>query len=368
MTKRAIVLRGLVVGISGLILAGLGCTRRASDGGAGGGAAGGGTSGAGSAVQVIASSDAPANSLFAYSGVTFSQDNIPTELRQGLYDIELDHFKKKSDFIDRAIWTLYIEELAKEKQKTPQDLETELLAVTDPSDAAIKKFYDENQKMIPYPFDKVKDQVKDWLRRKDAQAKRDELLAKVKADKKVTTFLVEPSVPRVDLRIDDFPSKGQGTKVTLVEFADYQCPHCAQAKTVLDPVLKEYEDKIKFVYVDFPINRSGISEAVALGAFCAREQDKYWQYHDLAFAEQKSLTLESPRKLAEHPSVAIKLDAFDQCMASTRPKEYLAKAKGEAKRVGVDSTPTVFLNNARTQAVHDAAELRRALDAALAGG
>ena len=83
----------------------------------------------------------------------------------------------------------------------------------------------------------------------------------------------KPQVFAIDT--EGYPVKGkENSPVTIVEFADYQCPHCRQLSADLNDIYTKYKNKIKIVYIDFPINPSGVSEEIAHGAYCAYKQGK----------------------------------------------------------------------------------------------
>ena len=75
------------------------------------------------------------------------------------------------------------------------------------------------------------------------------------------------------------------------------------------------------------------------------EQGKFWAYHDQAFEDQITLTKDAPLEIAEE--VGLDLAAFKSCVASQRPKDYVARAEGQAERLGVSSTPTLYVNGQR---------------------
>ena len=159
-------------------------------------------------------------------------------------------------------------------------------------------------------------------------------------------LMPKPIAPKVNINSAGYPTKGKkGAKVTIVEFADYQCPHCKNASAEMKNIMKKYGDRVQLVYMDFPVNRSGISTRVAEGGVCADKQGKFWSYHDSAFASQSSLNNSSPTKIAEQ--LGLNMKDFSQCLASAKTKSKVAAAKAEAQRLGVSSTPTFFVNGER---------------------
>ena len=138
--------------------------------------------------------------------------------------------------------------------------------------------------------------------------------------------------------------------------------HCKAAKATLDKLMKTFDGKVRLVFIDFPVNPSGISLEVAHGAFCAGKAGKYWQYHDLAYERQSALDQASPAALAKD----LKLDekAFDACMKSDEPKKFVAKSKAEGDKIGISGTPALFLNGKKVKGYDEqtlAAEIQKML-------
>jgi len=138
-------------------------------------------------------------------------------------------------------------------------------------------------------------------------------------------------------------------KVTLVEFADYQCPFCKRYHDAVNPdLLKQYVDsgKISFIYKHSAfLGQESIWAAQA--AECAADQGKFWEYHDLLYAKQNGenigiFTKENLSKYAQE----LKLDAskFDPCLNNDETLERVKADTLEGRNVGVTGTPTFFIN------------------------
>ena len=153
--------------------------------------------------------------------------------------------------------------------------------------------------------------------------------------------------------VDDDPVLGSAdAKVLMIEFGDYQCPSCRQFWKEIEPRLKkDYIDtgKVKLVFRDFPLNQHPEAVLAALAVNCARDQNKYWEFHDKVFREQYNKGDDVIRlKPADLKKWAkdIKLDssAFDQCLDSEKYKNEVMKDKMEGEPAGVQGTPTFFIN------------------------
>jgi protein-disulfide isomerase len=141
------------------------------------------------------------------------------------------------------------------------------------------------------------------------------------------------------------PTLGQASAlVTIVEFADYQCPYCGQFfRETLPPLVAEYvkTGRVRFVYRDFPLSSMHPRALKAAeAARCAGDQQRYWEYHDALFQNQSSL---EETELV-HRALTLKLDitAFKRCLNSGQYSSAIKQSVAEAERVGVDGTPVFF--------------------------
>jgi protein-disulfide isomerase len=146
-----------------------------------------------------------------------------------------------------------------------------------------------------------------------------------------------------------------GAPVTLIVFSDYQCPGCAQFATRMKPVLEANEvkaGKLKMVYYDLPLTSiHQHSFLAARAARCAGDQGKYWDYHEQLFGRQAEWSHKrtTPLKELKEYGTLVGLDqaAFDRCLESDRFAETVTANALLAQQLGVNSTPTVIINNRR---------------------
>jgi protein-disulfide isomerase len=153
---------------------------------------------------------------------------------------------------------------------------------------------------------------------------------------------------RAKLHIEGNPSEGSSdARVTIVEFADFQCPHCRE----LDEALKAIEGQYKFrlVYKDFPISAiHPWAETAAIGARCAFMQspEAFWKVHDAIFKNQELISTENVwGKLAEFAAQSsLDKEAFQSCMSSPEAKKAVETNREAGMALSVTSTPTLFVN------------------------
>jgi protein-disulfide isomerase len=145
------------------------------------------------------------------------------------------------------------------------------------------------------------------------------------------------------------PSKGPAdARVTVVEFSDFECPHCRQ----LYGAMKMFEPKypqIRVVFKDFPITSiHPWAMTAALGARCAYMQspDAFWTVHNQIFENQELISATNVwDKLLEYAATAgLDKDAFKACMASPEAQKAVDANIADGKALQIGSTPTVFVN------------------------
>ena len=136
--------------------------------------------------------------------------------------------------------------------------------------------------------------------------------------------------------------------LVLVELTDFQCPFCARhVKSVMPEISKNYVStgKLKYVVLDFPLPFHKNAEKAAEAAHCAESQGKYWEMHELLFANQKALDTE--HLIGYATQLGLDTDAFKNCLESGQLAKKVQASKTEGTSAGVTGTPTLFLG--RTQ-------------------
>jgi protein-disulfide isomerase len=143
-------------------------------------------------------------------------------------------------------------------------------------------------------------------------------------------------------------------KVVVEEFADYQCPFCGGFHADGEPKLrKEYiqTGKVRFIFRNYPVLDGGApdgeSHLAALGAMCAGEQGKFWEYHDSLFENQSGENMggfAAPRLLGFAVDLGLSSSAFDQCLKSKRYQAIIEADYQLGKSRGLDGVPTFIIN------------------------
>ncbi|MDE2001842.1 MAG: DsbA family protein, partial [Patescibacteria group bacterium] len=145
--------------------------------------------------------------------------------------------------------------------------------------------------------------------------------------------------------------------VTVVEYSDYQCPFCGRFFTQTEPQIQDAyvkTGKVRFIYRNFPF-LGPESVASANAAECAKDQGKFWEYHDALFTTEIADGQENSGNLTRSlfMSLATKLGMdttqFGSCLDSNKYASKVQSDYSNAKSIGVQATPTFFVNGTKLE-------------------
>lgn len=133
--------------------------------------------------------------------------------------------------------------------------------------------------------------------------------------------------------------------VTIVEFSDFECPHCRMAAPELKRALEKHEGKVRLIFKHFPLSQHTYAMQAAIAAEAAGKQGKFWEMHDLMFENQDRLTPSDIEKYAAQ----IKLDMvkFKADLKSQSIRAKVEADRADGLRVKVQSTPSIFVEGRR---------------------
>lgn len=164
----------------------------------------------------------------------------------------------------------------------------------------------------------------------------------------------------------------EGSKVTLIEYADYQCPGCGGIHPVVKSIVEEYKDQIQYVYRNFLLSYHNNAKAAAGAAEAAGLQGKYWEMHNLIFGSQdewNTLTGQdrTDKFLGYAKKIGLDTNKFLTDMSSD---EIIAKINYDyalGKKAGVEATPSFYLNgvNISSDIWEDETKFKSAIDVEL---
>lgn len=151
-------------------------------------------------------------------------------------------------------------------------------------------------------------------------------------DKKIRTLVTDGS-----------PELGSpDAVVTIVEWADFECPFCRMVSPVLEGILERFEGQVRLVYKFYPLPAHTHGEIAARAAIAALNQGKFWEMHHMLFENQERLEQADLERYAKQ--IGLDLPKFRGDLTSKETTERIEKDKKQADEVGLDGTPLMFIN------------------------
>jgi protein-disulfide isomerase len=213
-----------------------------------------------------------------------------------------------------------------------------------------------------------KDQKVDFLLSQDGKT----LVKITKID--LTKDIYAERMEKIDVK--GRPVRGNpNAKVTIVNFDDLQCPFCSRMhSTLMQEILPEYGDRVKIVYKDFPLPMHPWAEHSANDANClaAENGTAFWEYADFVHANQKAISAtgqDLPKTKAELDRIALELGRKNgadmtrlQACVKSQPDTTLKASMAEGESLGLNATPTLFINGQKLEGAVDANEVRAILN------
>jgi protein-disulfide isomerase/uncharacterized membrane protein len=176
--------------------------------------------------------------------------------------------------------------------------------------------------------------------------------------------------PVVRMPVDDSHSIGSpDAPVTVVEFSDFECGHCLAFHNSLEDALRNRRHDVRLVFRHFPLDSSCNPKVAshlhqqaclaATAAECAGEQGKFWEYHNILFANQQALQREFLIAYAQR--LGLDTTRFASCLGGNEARARVERDAREGAQLGIDSTPTWFINGRMIKGALDADQVADAI-------
>jgi len=147
-----------------------------------------------------------------------------------------------------------------------------------------------------------------------------------------------------DIPLEDSPSRGADmAKVTIVEFSDFQCPHCGAAHPETARLLREFEGQVRLVYKYFPLSGHSRALPAARAAEAARAQGKFWEMHDKLFENQRELEDEDIKKYASQ--IGLDIERFERDWNAESTLQRVEADRQLGIKLGIEATPSFFIDS-----------------------
>jgi protein-disulfide isomerase len=270
--------------------------------------------------------------------------------------------------LDAIVADMLITEAAKAAKLTPEAYTSAEVAkrAKKVTDADVVSFYQANvSQMQGRSLDQMAPLINRFLVQQEEDAARRALVAELRKAGPAVRVTLDPPRSVIALQPTD-PSLGNSNAaVTLVEFSDFQCPFCQRAAPTLKQLHEKYGDKIRIVWKDFPLTQIHPQAFKAAEAgHCAADQGKFWEYHDKLFASQQALQPDSLKEYAT--GLGLDAEKFNSCLEASNHAERVRESVSAGARLGVNSTPTMYINGRKMEGAQPFDALAAVIDEELA--
>jgi protein-disulfide isomerase len=258
--------------------------------------------------------------------------------------LELDYASSYHELVQKQLDQLLdrraLELEAAARGTTAAALLAEVKAPVVTDDEALA-FYAERKEEIHAPFGQVATEIKQVLAQQHNEAAMRSFYDELRR-KHAVTSLLEPY--RVAVAATG-PARGKATAaVTIVEFADFQCPYCRDAEASLREVINKHPNDVRLVFRNRPLTQLHPNAMLAArAAVCADRQGRFWEMHDAMFSDQTALSVDALKSTAAR--LGLDKERFDTCLDNAQDTDKtLGEDAQAAADLGVNSTPYFFID------------------------
>jgi protein-disulfide isomerase len=282
-------------------------------------------------------------------GLTITLSDVDTKLgAERLMDLRQREYDERKQALDALLEEKLVEREAKTQGISVEQLKQREVddKAPKPEKAEIDLLYAQNERRLQgLPKEQALLTVERALLQRGREARAGDFRREL-IKKHGIQFRMEP--PRYQVGVPaDAPALGaKDAPVTIVEFADYQCPFCHQAQLAVEQVLKRYAGKVRFVHRDFPLESiHPRATPAARASRCAGEQGKFWEYHRGLLAQPTNFDEADLKRRAG--SLGLDQAKFSACLAQPGGEKAVQASLEEGQKLGVSATPTFFVNGRR---------------------
>ena len=301
--------------------------------------------------------------LATVNGETITSGDVEDSLQPMIFNVQQRLYKLRKDELELSVNdTLLVQEAQKRKVTTNALLDAEVKPKTVTEEQA-RAFFEQNKDRVSGDFAQTRDSIIRYLEQIEVRVAEHAFVEKLRAAASIQILLVAPESPVFSISTAGQPSLGSAVApVTIVAFTDYQCPSCAAIHPALERLVKEYGDKVRLVTRDFPLTQHAEAFKAAEAAEAARDQGRYWEYAQLLMRNQSALSVDKLKAYASE--LALDRPRFDSALDSGKFAEMVQRDIEEGMKLGINATPTLFINGRRVSAKsYD--ELKANVEAAL---
>lgn len=292
---------------------------------------------------ITARSQTPETVIASVNGIPITQKQVDDSIAARIYPLQQQLYAIRKAALDNLVVSRLLEAEATARGVSVDEVRRQLtqgeIHVTR---AQVEEAFAQNASFFA---SMSPDEARERLRLDlENQARMKHYRAGLERLRKKWTITVGLTEPVMALELDDAASPALGAAkpaVTIVEFSDFECRFCRDVQPALKQVVESYSKEVKLVFKHLPLEGHRHALSAARAAYCAAEQDRFWQFHDSLFAAG-SLSPGIFEQIAEE--LGLGLARFRQCLNSEQSRAAVIKDIETARKFRIDSTPSFLVN------------------------
>ena len=291
------------------------------------------------------------------------QGEVDAKAADEVKKIEEQLYELRTETAERMALEVLVEAAAKKEGLSADAwLEGQVSAgAIEPTEAQMRAVFDRAKGRLgaEVTFEDVRSQLRQAVDREERAKRAQIVFARLKKDAGFELVARPPPRPRKHVEAVG-PSRGASTaKVTIVEFADFECPFCGRAMEVLDRLLAMYPGQVRLVFRHFPLSMHPRAPKAAEASACAGEQGRFWEFHDSLFESQ---ALEGDALKGQAARLGLDAGRFEQCLDSGKMASLVQRDLAAGRQAGVSGTPAFFVNGVVLSGAQPLEAFRRVID------
>jgi len=312
----------------------------------------------------------------SWDGGALTWGQLLAQVTDDLRTMEIQYRLQRYDTLDQAMRTAVMASLleAEAQRQGLADVDALLTReveekVGQPTEEEVREFYGQVSRQLGgVSYEEAHPYLAQELVRQARVERFYAYVAELETAANVHYALPYPELPRIEVPVGEHdPVIGAAdAPVTIIQFAEYQCPYCSQVSSTLARVLDAYDGKVRLVFKDFPLSGHGRAMPAAIAAHCAGDQDRYWDMNRVLLANQQAL--EDADLLRYATDLSLDMDAFQSCLSSGKFEPLIAEDMAAGRDAGVTATPSFLINGISFSGAQPYERFSTLIDQELAAG
>lgn len=276
------------------------------------------------------------------NGQPITSAAVDATITAQLYPLQQQIYALRKVALENLIARSLLEAEAQRKNVSLEEVKTQMTAgMVGVTDEQVESLYLENAAAFAsMSADEAKARLRLDLESQARMRNYRATIAALRKDADVSVLLEEPRLSTI--KVNEQSSLGPGNApVVITEFSDFQCPYCREAQATIKQVLSDYKEQVRWEFKHLPLDIHADAFAAAKAAVCAGEQHTFWAMHDALF-KLNELSAETLKLTAG--KLGLDVNRFVECLSAERTQNSVRQDLLEARRLGINSTPTFLVN------------------------